>query len=114
MPIDNLVGFCRGEGIWRDLDVAARREQVESMAATLDELYPSVRLYLYDGRKRYSVPYTIFGARRAAVYVGQMYFAFNTTEYVRILIRHFDNLVRNAQVHAHEAVDFLGSQLTSN
>ena len=110
MPIENLVGFCRGEGIWRDLNVAARREQIETMSATLDELYPSVRLYLYDGRKRYSVPYTIFGARRAAVYVGQMYFAFNTTEYVRILIRHFDNLVRNAEVHAHEAVDFFDSQ----
>ncbi|TNF88411.1 MAG: helix-turn-helix transcriptional regulator [Gammaproteobacteria bacterium] len=110
MPIDDLVGFCRGEGIWRDLDSGARREQVESMWATLDELYPSVRLYLFDGRKRYSVPYTIFGARRAAVYVGQMYFAFNTTEYVRILVRHFDNLVRNAEVHAHEAVGFLQSQ----
>jgi hypothetical protein len=44
------------------------------------------------------------------VYVGQMYFAFNTTEYVRILVRHFDNLVRSAEVHAHEAVNFLRSQ----
>ena len=80
------------------------------MLTTLEELYPSVRLYLYDGRKRYSVPYTIFGARRAAVYVGQMYFAFNTTEYVRILVRHFDNLVRNAEVHAHETAGFLRAQ----
>ncbi|MDH3538256.1 MAG: helix-turn-helix domain-containing protein [Gammaproteobacteria bacterium] len=110
MSVENLVGFCRGEGMWRDLAKAARAEQVEFMLATLDELYPSVRLYLYDGRKRYSVPYTIFGARRAAVYVGQMYFAFNTTEYVRILVRHFDNLVRNAEVHAHESVRFLQSQ----
>jgi hypothetical protein len=39
-----------------------------------------------------------------------MYFAFNTTEYVRILIRHFDNLVRNAGVQAHEVVAFLKSQ----
>jgi transcriptional regulator with XRE-family HTH domain len=110
MPVEHLVGFCLGEGIWRDLDAAVRREQVEFMLTTLDELYPSVRLYLFDGRKRYSVPYTIFGARRAAVYVGQMYFAFNTTEYVRILIRHFDNLVRNADVHAHEITGFLESQ----
>ncbi len=110
MPAETLVGFCRGEGIWHDLARAARIEQVEAMVATLDELYPSVRLYLFDGRKRYSVPYTIFGARRAALYVGQMYFAFNTTEYVRILVRHFDNLVRNAAVQAHEAVDFLRAQ----
>jgi transcriptional regulator with XRE-family HTH domain len=110
MPVENLVGFCRGEGIWRDLGKSARREQVESMLTMLEELYPSVRLYLFDGRRRFSVPYTIFGARRAAVYVGQMYFAFNTTEYVRILVRHFDNLVRNADVHAHEVVGFIKSQ----
>ena len=110
MPVENLVGFCRGEGIWRGLKRAGRARQVESMLAALEELYPSVRLYLYDGRKRYSVPYTIFGARRAAVYVGQMYFAFNTTEYVRILVRHFDNLVRHAEVHAHEIGKFLQSQ----
>ena len=110
MSLDSLVGFCRGEGIWCDLDVDARAQQVESMRSTLDELYPSVRLYLSDGRKRFSVPYTIFGARRAAVYVGQMYFAFNTTEYVRILVRHFDNLVRNAEVHAHEVSDYLRTQ----
>ncbi len=110
MPRENLVGFCRGEGLWRDLGRTVRRDQVGFMLETLEELYPSVRLYLYDGRKRYSVPYTIFGARRAAVYVGQMYFAFNTTEYVRILVRHFDNLVRSAEVHAHEAVNFLKSQ----
>jgi transcriptional regulator with XRE-family HTH domain len=87
MPTEDLVGFCRGEGIWRELDSAVRREQVDSMCDTLDELYPSVRLYLW-----------------------QMYFAFNTTEYVRILIRHFDNLVRNAGVQAHEVVAFLRSQ----
>lgn len=110
MPVENLVGFCLGEGIWRDLEKKLRQEQLEVMASMLDELYPSVRLYLFHGRRRYSVPYTIFGARRAALYVGQMYFAFNTTEYVRILVRHFDNLVRNADVHAHEAVDFLKSQ----
>jgi len=110
MPVEQLVGFCLGEGIWRHLDASVRREQVEFMWSTLEELYPSVRLYLFDGRKRYSVPYTIFGARRAAVYVGQMYFAFNTTEYVRILARHFDNLVRNAEIHAHEVVEFLRAQ----
>jgi transcriptional regulator with XRE-family HTH domain len=109
MSSQALEDFCRGEGIWRDLDPAARAEQVETLRELIGELYPSVRLYLFDGRKRYSVPYTIFGARRAAVYIGQMYFAFNTTDYVRILIRQFDDLVRNAEVQAHEVADFVGS-----
>ncbi len=107
MPRQTIESFARGEGLWRELDAAARGEQIDVMLAMLDELYPSVRLYLYNARRRYSVPYTIFGARRAALYVGQMYFAFTTTEYVRILVRHFDNLVRHADVQAHAAVDYL-------
>ena len=110
MPRQTLEAFWRGEGLWRDLETEAREEQVASMIDTIEELYPSVRLYLFDERKRYSVPYTIFGARRAAVYVGQMYFAFNTTDYVRILIRQFDDLVRNAEIQAHEAADFIRGQ----
>jgi transcriptional regulator with XRE-family HTH domain len=50
MPRENLVGFCRGEGLWRNLGRTVRREQVGFMLETLEELYPSVRLYLYDGR----------------------------------------------------------------
>ena len=107
MPRQTLESFCRGGGIWSDLERDARAEQAEVMRDTIEELYPGVRLYLFDGRRRYSVPYTIFGARRAAVYMGQMYFAFNTTDYVRILIRQFDDLVRNAEVQAHEVGEFL-------
>ena len=36
------------------------------MATLLDDLYPTFRLFLYDGRMRYSIPYTIFGPYRAA------------------------------------------------
>ena len=110
MPRQTLEGFCRGSGLWRELDRDARAEQIDVMRTTIEELYPSVRLYLFDERRRYSVPYTIFGARRAAVYIGQMYFAFNTTDYVRILIRQFDDLVRNAEVQAHEVAGFIGEQ----
>ena len=41
--------------------------------------------------------------------MGQMYFAFNTTDYVRILIRQFDDLVRNAEVQAHEVGAHIGA-----
>ncbi len=110
MPRQAIEEFCRGGGLWRELDRSARAEQIEVMQETIEELYPGVRLYLFDGRRRYSVPYTIFGARRAAVYMGQMYFAFNTTDYVRILIRQFDDLVRNAEVQAHEVAAHIGAQ----
>ena len=73
------------------------------MAALLDDLYPTFRLFLYDGRLRYSVPYTIFGPYRAAIYVGDMYLVLNATEPIRTLTRHFDNLIRAADINAHEA-----------
>lgn len=103
LPVHTLEIFARGNGIWSGLSEAARRRQLEHMARLLDDLYPSFRLYLYDGRARYSIPYTIFGQIRAAIYVGEMYLVLNATEPVRTLTRHFDNLIRAAVVNAHEA-----------
>ena len=53
------------------------------MATLLDDLYPTFRLFLYDGRMRYSIPYTIFGPYRAAIYVGDMYLVLNATQPVQ-------------------------------
>jgi transcriptional regulator with XRE-family HTH domain len=105
----SIQGFARGEGIWSGLDATARSEQLERMTTLTDELYPGIRMYLFDGHSHYSVPYTIFGPLRAAIFVGQMYFVFNTTEHVRVLTRHFDDLIRAATVQAHETPDFLGA-----
>ncbi|GAB5468685.1 MAG: helix-turn-helix transcriptional regulator [Rhodospirillales bacterium] len=93
-----LESFARGEGIWRDLPWSVRQEQLEAMAEILDELYPSLRWFLFDGLSTYSVPFTIFGPLRAAVYFGSMYFVLNSTEHVRLLSRYFDQLVRSARV----------------
>ena len=41
------------------------------------------------------------------VYVGQLFFAFNTLAHIRVLSRHFDSLVRASTVPAHVAGDFL-------
>lgn len=93
-----LEGLARGEGIWRDLPWPERRQQLESMAGLLEELYPSLRWFLFDGLQTFSVPFTIFGPLRAAVYFGSMYFVLNAKEHVRILSRNFDQLVRDARV----------------
>ena len=106
MPRHTLDVFARGFGIWDSFPAAARVEQLAHMARLLDDLYPSFRLYLYDGRMRYSVPYTIFGAQRAAIYAGDMYLVLNATAPIRTLTRHFDNLIRAADVNAHEASAF--------
>ncbi len=107
LPRQLIQGFALGEGVWRDLDRDSRLEQIDRMIRVFEELYPSLRLYMYDARSLFAVPYTVFGPVRAVVYVGQMYFVFNTTEHIRTLTRHFDDLVRRAVVHANETPDYL-------
>ena len=107
MPRQSLEAFARGEVMWTGLDRAVRTAQLVEMAAIADELYPSLRINLFDAMTHYSAPYTIFGPARAAVYLGQMYFVFNTTPHIRVLMNHFDGLVRAATVPATETVSFL-------
>lgn len=96
--VQAVEGFARGEGVWRGLETSARIEQLERMLDLLDELYPSFRWFLYDSRNRFSVPLTVFGPKRAVVYMGQGYFVFNSIEHIRHLTKHFDDLIRAAIV----------------
>ena len=106
MPRHTLEIFARGLGVWSGFSPALRRAQLAHMARLLDDLYPTFRLFLYDGLLRYSVPYTIFGPYQAAIYVGDMYLVLTSAAPVRTLTRHFDNLIRAADVNAHEAAGF--------
>lgn len=106
MPVHTLAIFAEGRGVWEGFSQAARRRQLDHMAQLLDDLYPTFRLYLYDGRARYSIPYTIFGSIRAAIYAGDMYLILNATDPVRKLTRHFDSLIRTAVVNAHETAGY--------
>lgn len=105
--VQAIEGFARGEGIWRDLSSAVRKEQLDHIVKLVDELYPSFRWFLYDSRHRYSVPLTVFGPKRAVIYVGQMYWVFNSVEHIRVLTGHFESLIRAAVVQPHEIVPFL-------
>ncbi len=99
-----LEAFARGEFIWRDMPLAARRAQLEQMAGILDELYPTFRWFLYDGLQRFSVPVTVYGLKRAVLYVGGMYIVLHATEHIRVMTRHFDALVRAATVQPPDVI----------
>ncbi len=103
----SLRDFAEGRGIWDRLDREARVKQLESMAELTEELYPTFRWFLFDGLWRYSAPYTIFGAKRAAVYLGNMYFVFNGGEQIRALTRHFDDLIRGARMQPPDVPNFI-------
>lgn len=102
MPLQTLQQFASGGGIWAGLDANIRKRQLLHMAKLADELYPTFRLFLYDGKKSYSAPFTVFGPHRAAVYLGEAYLVLNAKHAVSSLARRFDHLVRQAVVHAHE------------
>jgi transcriptional regulator with XRE-family HTH domain len=103
----SLAHFARGEGQWQDLAFEVRTAQLESMIRLLDELYPTFRWFLFDIRKSYSVPLTIFGPLRAAIYVGDMYLVSTSREHIRVLTGHFDNLIRAAVMQPPEVIEYL-------
>lgn len=96
LPRHELASFASGTGYWAGLAPDLRRAQVEALARTLADHYPAQRLYLYDARRVYSAPVTVFGAARAAVYLGQQFLVFSDPVKVAEVARHFDHLVRAA------------------
>jgi hypothetical protein len=65
--------------------------------------FPRLRLSLYDGRRVFSAPFSVFGMVRAAVYLGRSYLVITAADQVRALARHFDLLVRDAETQADRA-----------
>lgn len=103
VSIDKVRSLARGHGYWQGLDRDARVAQIEFMADRCDRLYPSLRLFLYDSKKVFSAPVSIFGRLLAAVYVGQFYLVYRDSKQVSALTEHFDTLVRDSEVDARSA-----------
>jgi len=100
--IQSLEAFVAGAGIWKNLELRVRLAQLDRMMVLIDELYPTFRWFLYDGRAHFAPPVTIFGPKRAAVYMGDMYFVFYTTGHIQALVERFDALIRAAVVQPTE------------
>ncbi|MDR9393099.1 helix-turn-helix domain-containing protein [Roseovarius sp. SYSU LYC5161] len=100
LPLFELYSFVRGEGYYAGLPRDIRDEQVAYLLQVTEQLYPRLRVYLFDARRLYSAPVTVFGPLLAVLYIGQSYLAFRDTERVQALTAHFDTLVREADVTA--------------
>jgi hypothetical protein len=66
------------------------------------QLYPGLRIYLFDARRVYSAPMTIFGPLLATLYIGRHYVAFRDSERVQAFTRHVDHLVRESTIPARD------------
>lgn len=107
MSVQRMQEFAVGAGLWRGLTRDQRQAQLRHMADLLDEMYPSFRLYLYDGLRGFLLPQILFGYQRAAIFAGDIYLMIRTRQTIRDLVRGFDGQVRSAVVHAHEVGDYL-------
>ncbi len=107
LPLHELTSFARGEGYYTGLPADIRRAQIDRMLELHDQLYPSLRLFLFDARRLFSAPISIFGPLLAVIYLGRNYLAFRDKERVQGLIGHFDWLVRESVVSPRDVPEYL-------
>ncbi len=103
MPLDEILSFATATGYWTDIPVAIRLGQLDRLISLCDELYPALRLYLFDAHRVFSAPVTVFGPHVAVVYLGRCYVAFRDKAKVAEVSHHFDWLVRHAALSARDA-----------
>lgn len=102
LPLHELAAFARAEGYYAGLPAALRLAQIDRLMLLHEQLYPALRLYLFDARRVFSAPITVFGPILAVVYLGRHYLAFRDAERVESLTRHFDWLIREATTGARD------------
>lgn len=107
MPLYELACCAEGSGYYADAPRDVRVGQLERLRRLSRQLYPSLRLCLFDAHRLFSAPLTIFGPLQAVIYLGSNYLAFRDTERVRAITTHFDTLVREASVPARDLPEHL-------
>jgi len=101
VALQSLWALAAGQDLWQGADRSEREAQLLYMAAIYGGAYPGLRLYLYDLRDVYSSPFTVFGPKRAVLFLGQAYLVLNGSDHIRMFARRFDDLIRRAVVQPH-------------
>ncbi|MCB2127811.1 MAG: helix-turn-helix transcriptional regulator [Rhodobacteraceae bacterium] len=112
LPLHELASFTRAEGYYRGLPEDLRFAQIARLRELYDQLYPALRIYVFDARRVFSAPVTIFGPLLAVIYLGRNYIAFRDSARVTSFTDHFDWLVREAEIGARDFPTLL-TQLAS-
>lgn len=103
LPLHEIAAFADGAGYYDGLSARVRAEQMDRLIQLTDQLYPALRLYLFDARRVFSAPVTVFGPLLAVVYLGRHYLAFRDSARVQSITQHFDWLVKEAAFSARDA-----------
>ncbi|MDK3019545.1 helix-turn-helix domain-containing protein [Pseudodonghicola flavimaris] len=107
LPLHEMESFARGTGYYHGLPATVRQEQIAQFLTLSEQLYPRLRLYLFDARRLYSAPVTLFGPLLCVFYAGGHYLTFRDRDRIEVFTHHFDRLVREATVTARGLPDHL-------
>jgi len=100
MPLYEIHSFVHATGYYHGLPLDVRVEQIDHMLDLCEQLYPRMRIYLFDAKRLYCAPITIFGPLLCVLYEGSHYIAFRDRDRIEVFSRHFDTLVREAELTA--------------
>lgn len=102
MPLYELTSFASATGYYEGLSAQIRRAQIDHFLALSEELYPRLRIYLFDAKRLYAAPVTIFGPLLCAFYTGSHFMSFRDRERIDTFTRGFDRLVRESALTARQ------------
>jgi len=102
LPMHEIAAFAGASGYYEGLHVDIRRAQLDQLITLTEQMYPSLRISLFDARRVFSAPVTVFGPLLAVVYLGRSYIAFRDSVRVDSISQHFDWLVREAEIDARD------------
>lgn len=91
-----------GEGTWHGLGRQAREDQIKYLIKLYEELYPGLRVYLYTLTEAYSNPFSVFGRKRVALFLGSSFLVLTNAAHIRLFNRRFDDLIKIAVVQPHQ------------
>jgi transcriptional regulator with XRE-family HTH domain len=111
IPIHEIEACAAGTSYYNGVSESIRYEQLNFIADQCDQMFPRLRIFLFDAHLVFSAPITIFGPNLAVIYVGQCYLAFREIERVKSLSAHFDWLVREATVDARNVATYIRSMI---
>lgn len=107
LPLHELTAFASATGYYQGIPADTRRDQLDRLIELTTQLYPALRIHLFDARRLFSAPITVFGPAHAVVYLGSHYLSLRDPARVELVTRHFDGLVREASIGARAMPDHL-------
>ncbi|AMJ61725.1 helix-turn-helix domain-containing protein [Bosea sp. PAMC 26642] len=105
--IQAITTMAKAEGKWAGLSKTARCNQLAYLIELYRELYPSLRIYFYTLVETYSNPFTVFGPKRVALFLGTSYLVLNGVDHIRLFSKRFDDLIKLAVVQPHQIEETL-------